>query len=162
TNNGLKGAFKKKRIEITAAISERSFEKKAKVDKVLNEDQKEAFYQAPASAIKETITKYNNPGGAAPSGQAGYGNMGLNRVVNTLAKGSASLADMTSKTSSLIKSSLDDFLTEEEDEDPDFGLDSEEEEIYVAPKNNSGKYAEPPQEEVQETHRSSVPSSPKT
>ena len=36
TNNGLKGAFKKKKIEITAAISERSFEKKSKVDKVLN------------------------------------------------------------------------------------------------------------------------------
>src|SRR5690606_11745298 len=75
TNNGLKGAFKKKRIEITAAISERSFEKKAKVDRVLNEEQKEAFYQAPASSIKETISKYNNPG-AAPASQSGYGNMG--------------------------------------------------------------------------------------
>ena len=32
TNNGLKGAFKKKRIEITAAISEKNFEKKAKVE----------------------------------------------------------------------------------------------------------------------------------
>lgn len=147
TNNGLKGAFKKKRIEITAAISERSFEKKAKVDRVLNEEQKEAFYQAPASSIKETISKYNNPG-AAPASQSGYGNMGLNKVVNTLAKGSASLADMTSKTSSLIKSSLDDFLTEEEDSDSDFGLDSEEEEVYVAPKSNSGKYSEPPQERV--------------
>lgn len=147
TNNGLKGAFKKKRIEITAAISERSFEKKAKVDKVLNEEQKEAFYQAPASSIKETISKYNNPG-TASNAQSGYGNMGLNRVVNTLAKGSASLADMTSKTSSLIKSSLDDFLTEEEDQDSDFGLDSEEEEVFQAPKSNSGKYAEPPQERV--------------
>src|SRR6478735_12680388 len=71
TNNGLKGAFKKKRIEITAAISERSYEKKAKVDKVLNNEQKEAFYQKPASTIKETITKYN---GAQNGGQtAGYG-----------------------------------------------------------------------------------------
>src|SRR5690606_18921989 len=131
----------------TAAISERSFEKKAKVDKVLNEEQKEAFYQAPASSIKETISKYNNPG-TASNAQSGYGNMGLNRVVNTLAKGSASLADMTSKTSSLIKSSLDDFLTEEEDQDSDFGLDSEEEEVFQAPKSNSGKYAEPPQERV--------------
>ena len=61
TNSGLKGAFKKKRIEITAAISERSYEKKAKVDKVLNNDQKEALYQKPASSIKETITKYNGP-----------------------------------------------------------------------------------------------------
>jgi flagellar biosynthesis protein FlhF len=57
TNNGLKGAFKKKKIEITAAISERSFEKKSKVDKVLNDDQKEAFYQKPAKSIKDTMAR---------------------------------------------------------------------------------------------------------
>ena len=44
TNKGLKGAFKKKRIEITAAVSEKNIEKKAKVDKVLNNDQKKDFY----------------------------------------------------------------------------------------------------------------------
>jgi flagellar biosynthesis protein FlhF len=151
TNNGIKGAFKKKRIEITAAISERSFEKKAKVDKVLNNDQKEAFYQKPASTIKETITKYNNDNG----GQSGYGSMGLNRVVNTLAKGSAGLADMTSKTSSLIKSSLDDFLTDSEESG--FDIDSADD-IPVRPSQNSGKYSEPPQSRqpgkkfVEETH----------
>src|SRR5690606_11170741 len=88
TNNGLKGAFKKKRIEITAAISEKNFEKKAKVDKVLSNDQKEAFYQKPASVIKDTISKYNAGGGSSDS-SGGYGSMGLNRVVNTIAKGSA-------------------------------------------------------------------------
>ena len=31
TNKGLKGAFKKKRIEITAAISEKSYTKKQKL-----------------------------------------------------------------------------------------------------------------------------------
>ena len=145
TNSGLKGAFKKKRIEITAAISERSFEKKAKVDKVLNNDQKEALYQKPASSIKETITKYNG----SPSGQAaaGYGNMGLNKVVNTLAKGTASLADVTNKTSSMIKNSLDDFLTDGED-NHGFDSDSNDDEPMVyarpAPVKNHGKYSEAP------------------
>lgn len=145
TNNGLKGAFKKKRIEITAAISERSFEKKAKVDKVLNSEQKEAFYQKPASTIKESIQKYNSHD---TSSGGGYGSMGLNRVVNTIAKGSAGLADMTTKTSSLIKNTLDDFLTEE---DEGFDIDSADETPVPPSRNtNRGKYAEPPHEEVRE------------
>lgn len=143
TNNGFKGAFKKKRIEITAAISERSFEKKAKVDKVLNNEQKEAFYQKSASSIKETITKYN--GFETQSG--GYGSMGLNKVVNTLAKGSAGLADMTNKTSSMIKNSLDEFLTD--NEDSGFDIDSTDDTPIPAPRSqNRGKYAEPPHREA--------------
>jgi flagellar biosynthesis protein FlhF len=139
TNNGIKGAFKKKRIEITAAISESSYEKKAKVDKVLNNDQKEAFYQRPASVIKETITKYNGP-----ETTAGYGSIGLNRVVNTIAKGSAGLSDITNKTSLLIKNSLDDFLTEGEENS--FDVDSAD---VMPVKRQSkvstkGKYSEPP------------------
>lgn len=137
TNNGLKGAFKKKRIEITAAISEKSFEKKAKVDKVLNEDQKEAFYQKPASVIKDTITKYNGP-----ETTSGYGMMGLNKVVNTLAKGSNGLSDITSKTSSLIKNSLDDFLTDGEEE----GETDSADELPLRRTPSAGKYAEPPRE----------------
>lgn len=148
TNNGLKGAFKKKRIEITAAISERSFEKKAKVDKVLNNEQKEAFYQKPASTIKETITKYNGPETAG----GGYGNMGLNKVVNTLSKGSSGLADLTSKTSSMIKNSLDDFLTD--GEESGFDIDSADDtpapvRRQAAAPSNRGKYSEPPQEAPQ-------------
>jgi flagellar biosynthesis GTPase FlhF len=145
TNNGLKGAFKKKRIEITAAISEKSYEKKAKVDKVLNNDQKEAFYQKPASSIKETITKYNGPEGANAAG-GGYGSLGLNKVVNTLAKGTAGLADMTNKTSTMIKNSLDEFLTDGEEEASfDDALDSEPV-TYRKPQPaaNRGKYSEPP------------------
>jgi flagellar biosynthesis protein FlhF len=145
TNNGLKGAFKKKRIEITAAISERSFEKKAKVDKVLNHDQKEAFYKNSASSIKESITKYNNSENGQ-SGNAGYGSIGLNRVVNTLAKGSAGLADMTNKTSSMIKNSLDDFLTD--GEDSAFDIDSADDTpVPVRAAPSRGKYAEPPPRE---------------
>jgi flagellar biosynthesis protein FlhF len=140
TNNGLKGAFKKKRIEITAAISEKNFAKKSKVDKVLNEDQKEAFYKKPASSIKETIHKYNQ--GSGTEAAAGYGNLGLNRVVNTLAKGTASLADVTNKTSSMIKNSLDDFLTDD-DGDEAF-IDSEDPGLRAVPVQPMGKYSEPP------------------
>ncbi len=143
TNNGIKGAFKKKRIEITAAISEKSFEKKAKVDKVLNTDQKEAFYQKPANVIKETITKYNGP--EATSG-SGYGSMGLNKVVNTIAKGSAGLSDITTKTSAMIKNSLDDFLTD--GEESGFDIDSSDETPVRAKPSSRGKYSEPPIQEA--------------
>lgn len=139
TNNGLKGAFKKKRIEITAAISERNYEKKAKVDKVLNDEQKEAFYQKPASSIKESIQKY----GAQESGGGGYGSLGLNRVVNTLSKGTDGLADVTRKTSTLLKNSLDEFLTGDDDDADDFS-DSQDFEAPAPKKENRGKYAEPP------------------
>jgi flagellar biosynthesis GTPase FlhF len=143
TNNGIKGAFKKKRIEITAAISEKSFEKKAKVDKVLNTDQKEAFYQKPANVIKETITKYNGPETTSGSG---YGSMGLNKVVNTIAKGSAGLSDITTKTSAMIKNSLDDFLTD--GEDSGFDIDSSDETPVRAKASSRGKYSEPPIQEA--------------
>jgi flagellar biosynthesis protein FlhF len=158
TNNGLKGAFKKKKIEITAAISERSYEKKAKVDKVLNDDQKEAFYQKPAKAMKDTITKYNNSQDAHSG--PGYGGLGLNRVVNTLAQGTAGLADVTTKTASMMKNSLDDFLTTEE-EMHSFDTDSaadDEPVVYKKPQpsqapqaaasknQTAGKYSEPPVE----------------
>lgn len=143
TNNGLKGAFKKKRIEITAAISERSFEKKAKVDKVLNNEQKDSFYKNSASSIKESITKFNGPDAG---GNAGYGSIGLNKVVNTLAKGSAGFADMKSKTSSIIKNSLDDFLTD--GDESAFDIDSADDSPRPVRKpqqpNNHGKYSEPP------------------
>lgn len=104
TNKGLKGAFKKSRIEITAAISEESYTKKTRVDHVLNDNQREQFYQAPSTAINQMINEYD---GHKPKSQAqGYGNLGLNKVVNTV-----------SKATSTIKNSLDDFLTQEEPAD---------------------------------------------
>ena len=102
SNKGLKSAFKKSRIEITAAISEGNYAKKSSVDRVLNEEQKEKFYQAPASNINNMINDYNQHGRSSQA-QAGYGNMGLNKVVNTV-----------SKASNKIKSSLDDFLSIDE------------------------------------------------
>ncbi len=167
TNNGLKGAFKKKRIEITAAISERSFEKKAKVDKVLNDDQKEALYQQPAKNVSKTIQNYNN----SPGNNGGYGSLGLNKVVNTIAQGSDRLADVTSKTGKLLKNSLDDFLGEEDGQD--FMTDSAEDRVVrpqrqapqpqrpqqqakpQAADSQRGKYSEPPPSRDDEAPRAS-------
>ena len=102
TNKGLAGAFKKSKIEITAAISEQSYTKKAKVDHVLNDEQRESFYREPAESINKKVNSYEaNQVGA---NRGGYGNMGLNKVVNTV-----------SKASKKIQSSLDDFLTEPEE-----------------------------------------------
>lgn len=141
TNNGIKGAFKKKRIEITAAISERSYEKKAKVDKVLNDEQKEAFYQKPATSIKESIQKYSGN----ETSTAGYGSLGLNKVVNTISKGTQGFADMTTKTSAILKNSLDDFLSADEDVSEMSDSVEVETEKPAQKVQSRGKYAEPPQ-----------------
>ncbi len=110
TNKGLKGAFKKSRIEITAAISEQNYAKKSKVDHVLTHDQKEEFYQAPASRINNMINEYDNHSGAPAERKGGYGAMGLNKVVNTV--------------SNKIKDSLDDFLQIDEEPTPQKGSKS--------------------------------------
>ena len=108
TNKGLKGAFKKNRIEITAAISEESYAKKSRVDYVMNDEQKNKFYKNDSESINKMINQYNTRAPSqktANSAQSGYGNMGLNKVVNTV-----------SKASNKLKSSLDDFLSFEERE----------------------------------------------
>lgn len=131
SNKGLKGAFKKSRIEITAAISEQNYEKKARVDHVLSDEQKQSFYQTPASRINNMINEYdehriNNEGTAAGNG---YGQLGLNRVVKTV-----------SKASNKIKNSLDDFLALEEEEEQG----AKEVTPPVAPQRQRGEYLEQP------------------
>ena len=138
TNKGLKGAFKKKRIEITAAISEKNYSKKAKVDHVLDGTQKEKFYSNNSSYISNMIDDYeentsqnsrsvvSNPG--VPQG---YGKMGLNKQSNTrLGEKQSSnsdlddfLSDAVGKvkkvTNSIVnntKASMDNFLSHEEDD----------------------------------------------
>jgi flagellar biosynthesis protein FlhF len=100
TNKGLKGALKKKKIEITAGISERTYEKKAKVDKILDSDLKEKVYAGPASSINQMIEDYSGTTQTNQTGSGSYGQLGLNKVVNSV-----------SKTANKLKSSLDDFLS---------------------------------------------------
>lgn len=105
--------------------------------------------------MKNTINEYGQKTQTS-SGGAGYGSMGLNKVVNTLAKGGASIADATTKTTSILKNSLDDFLnTEAQGGMDDFINDAFEDDEQPAPRmsqraapaNNSqrGRYSEPPE-----------------
>lgn len=109
TNKGIKGAFKKKKIEITAAISEKNYTKKAKVDNILDQDQKENFYKGSASYVANMIDRYegddrmpsNNSGPMENQNpRGGYGQLGLNRAVTKVGE-----------SNSKSKSGLDDFLS---------------------------------------------------
>lgn len=116
TNKGLKGAFKKKKIEITAAISEKNYVRKAQVDTVLNDNQKDEFYNSSSGYIANMIDQHeqsrdNRRGTSeAPRTGAGYGSMGLNRPV-------ASTKALASQIKSGISAGLDDFLSLGEKED---------------------------------------------
>jgi len=90
TNKGLLGHMKKKKIEITAAISEKNYGKKRIVDTILDSDQKEKMYKGPSKEIANAIH--------------GYGNVAINRPVKTIA----------SKTNK--KLDLDQFLSGDETE----------------------------------------------
>lgn len=91
-NKGLKGAFKKKRIEITAAISENNYVKKARVDVVLDDDQKDRFYSDNAQSIKQTIDRHadNQTEKSNYSTSNQYSKLALNRPVRTVATESVS------------------------------------------------------------------------
>jgi flagellar biosynthesis protein FlhF len=125
TNKGIKAAFKKKKFEITAAISEQSYVKKAKVDRVLNEDQKRTFYNSSADHVATMINQYNgegvsqsykaqNSGEREMSQTPNYGNLGLNKVVHSLNQSATAIKTATQKLPSKIRSSLDEFLTEDD------------------------------------------------
>ncbi|MFA6236590.1 MAG: hypothetical protein WC635_04610 [Bacteriovorax sp.] len=122
TNKGLKGAFKKKKIEITAAISEKNYVRKAHVDTVLNDDQKNEFYNGSAGYIANMIDQHEQSRERTTStrNSNGYGSAGLNRQVNS-----------TKGLASSIKTGLDDFLSLGEKEDRhtksnnDFNFDDE-------------------------------------
>ena len=154
TNKGLKGAFKKNRIEITAAISENNYSRKAKVDHVLTDDQRDTFYKAPASRVNSMINDYNgHQVSDAPKVQSSYGNMGLNKVVNTV-----------TKASNRLKNSLDDFLSMEEESPRDDKLDGFlnsknakkvekiEEEVDLRDTNSYGRYSSSHDEEDEIDH----------
>ncbi|MDO9181567.1 MAG: hypothetical protein Q7U04_04125 [Bacteriovorax sp.] len=116
TNKGLKGAFKKKKIEITAAISEKNYVRKAHVDTVLNDSQKDEFYNSSSGYIANMIDQHEQsrdnrrPNSDSPRSGAGYGSMGLNRPV-------ASTKGLASQIKSGISAGLDDFLSLGEKED---------------------------------------------
>lgn len=107
TNKGLKGAFKKKRIEITAAISEKNYTKKAQVDRVLDSSQKETFYSNQSSYVANMIDNYS--ANREPQKPSGYGGLALNKPVNTLLKPQTPQKSQEKK---IEASGLDQFLSE--------------------------------------------------
>ena len=103
TNKGLKGAFRKRKIEITAAISEKNYIKKAKVDSVLPSDKKELFYSDQAQHISNMIDKYDSPrhqDNAKRVASEGYGKFGINNSVKKVKDTQTGLDDFLNKPSS--------------------------------------------------------------
>jgi flagellar biosynthesis protein FlhF len=95
TNKGSFPPFNKKKIEITAAISEKSLGKKMKVDIILDDSQKDTLYKNPSKVISNIINDYNEGPSAKNTGS--YEKIGLNKQVNKNAQ----------------KKSLDEFINEE-------------------------------------------------
>src|SRR3989339_104271 len=132
TNKGLKGAFKKGRIEITAAISEKNYTKKAKVDRVLDGEQKEKFYSNNASYISNMIDSHAkssekvNAGTARPSQNEGpsYGKLGLNKQVKS-----------TKEEGQISGPSLDEFLKQKSKRDMPLELSSAYQDVGQATNN---------------------------
>lgn len=73
--NTFKNGFKKNKVEITAAISKDDYEKKMKMDSLLNDEQKKSFYNSSSKNIKKSLTKDEKQ---TPTN---YGSLGLNKNV---------------------------------------------------------------------------------
>ena len=104
TNKGVKGIFKKSKIEITAAISEKNYTKKVKVDAVMDNEQKKKFYSGTANIISNMIDNYDEHNSTAPP-SGGYGNIAINRPVK-----------MIKNIENKVKSGLDVFLNDNVEE----------------------------------------------
>jgi flagellar biosynthesis GTPase FlhF len=103
TNKGLGGSFKKGRVEVTAAISEKNYTKKSLAEQSMSETDREKFYQSPSSHISSMLDNFSDSGTATHEVKnPGYGNLALNKAVKTV-------KDVTKK----AQSSLDDFLSQE-------------------------------------------------
>ena len=81
TNRGLKGAFKRSRVEVTAAITEKTYLKKATLESAVGENNIDALADQPASYLSDLIDDYDKKR-EAPKKASGYGNLGLNKRVN--------------------------------------------------------------------------------
>lgn len=102
TNKGLGGTFKKGKVEVTAAISERNYSKKSLAEQNMSEGDREKFYQSSSSHISSMLDNFSDNSTATHTVKnPGYGNLSLNKAVKTV-------KDVTKK----AQSSLDDFLSQ--------------------------------------------------
>lgn len=129
SNKGIKGALRKK-VQVTAAISEKSYGKKSKVDQILSDEMKEKFYKNPSSSMSQTIDGYEQNRQAAKKAQReaaatnasenNYGSVSLNRSVQTV-KPTRNLPD------------LDSFLSGPTEQASSRDEESDHEEVVAAP-----------------------------
>ncbi len=101
------------------------------MDKVLDPEQKKMFYGQSASTVKAAVDRYAKEGvqatarstkpleSFATGGKANYGQMGLNRVVNQISKSTQEAKEVVGKTRDVLKTSLDDFLANENESNHD-------------------------------------------
>jgi len=101
TNSGIKGALKKNKVEVTAAISERNYTKKSRVDVSLDAENKKDFYENNSSYISEMINSHSDNRSAETS----------QRVLNNNPYGGAALNKPVQSVQSKPLSALDDFLS---------------------------------------------------
>jgi flagellar biosynthesis GTPase FlhF len=116
TNKGIKGTFKKKKIEITAAISEKNYTKKIKVDHVLSDDQKDTLYNTSSSYISNMIDDYstNDTKNYEKSTTNIYSNGYINTTDNTHKISHTEIDNRASGANTTRGSDLDSFLSMDE------------------------------------------------
>lgn len=109
---GIKGAFRGKKFEITAAISESGLKEKQKIDSLLTPEQKQDLYSKSSEKIKKSLSSRKTP-----VRSQGYSDLGLNR--QTKAKKTEGEQNKAS-TVAALKGGLDDFLMGKEEEQGHF------------------------------------------
>jgi len=103
TNKGMKGAFKKNKIEVTVAISEKDYVKKARVDQALTNEQRDQFYQGSSSHISNMIDRHDESTHLNSRTEVkynGYGKVALNKPVQQV-----------KQLGQKVKDGLDEFLS---------------------------------------------------
>ena len=80
SNKGVRRSEKHK-IEITAAISEKDYVKKATLENALDTESRGKLYENKSSYVSELIDGYDNKNNQA---LGGYGNISLNRPVQKM------------------------------------------------------------------------------
>jgi flagellar biosynthesis protein FlhF len=117
TNRGLKGAFKRSRVEVTAAITEKTYLKKATLESAVGNENKNTLSEQPASYLSGLIDDYDKRTSRVEGrrNKVGYGKLGLNKRVNDKSELDAFLGseknnqrDQTSRSST---SSVNEFIS---------------------------------------------------
>lgn len=114
TNRGIKGAFKRSRVEVTAAITEKTYLKKATLETAVGNDNVDSLSNQSASYLSELIDDYDQKtsGRSSVKNNSGYGNLGLNKRVNDKTELDSFLNNDQNKAEAVAPvSSVNEFIT---------------------------------------------------